>query len=202
VPSHWVEVDGQKIGLWFVQRVTVQDIDLKRFRGKTAFYLESAGEHTLRLTPYGPAVIRWMSARLETDPVDRLDPVSGNLKPAAGNVPVSRWCESAYWAQNRQRLTTSHAVYREPLAQAFAWAFSDRESLLQKAGSVCTPFADDIALYVAGHHLGDQPDGVDRALKTIDHFINLPAWGTTVNDGYGYNGDWPAAMALRSLTMG
>jgi len=74
--------------------------------------------------------------------------------------------------------------------------------MLEDVGSVVTPFADDIALFVAGYHLDARTDGPERAQQMVDRMIELPLWGTSVEDGYGCNGDWPAAMAFRSLTMG
>ena len=40
VPSYWVAIDGRRIGLWFFQRVSLEDIEHRRFRGRMAFHLD------------------------------------------------------------------------------------------------------------------------------------------------------------------
>ncbi len=54
VPAYWVYLDGRKLGLWYCQRVSLEDMAEKRFRGNMAFYLAEAGEHepALRAVPF------------------------------------------------------------------------------------------------------------------------------------------------------
>ena len=68
-------LDGEQLGLWYCQRITVEDLENKRFRANMAFYVDKAGQYTLEFKPYREHMVRWMSAELEIDPEDRLVPI-------------------------------------------------------------------------------------------------------------------------------
>lgn len=198
IPSYWVELDGRRIGLWFFDRVSLDDIAGKRFRGKTAFHVRAAGEHELALVPYRPMPVQWVSARLERDPDDRLDPLPQNLRPAIDAAPVAQWGSEAFWADCRRKLATTHALYREPLRAAFDWTGVAKSGLaVDEARRSST--AEDILLLIAAHHLEARPGALDRALVLVDHFTDMKYWGNPKVDGYSHNGDMGAAQILRAL---
>ncbi|MCC7519337.1 MAG: hypothetical protein IT578_09155 [Verrucomicrobiae bacterium] len=188
VPSYWVALDGRRIGLWFFQRVSLEDLEHRRFRGRMAFHLESDGEHTLEFTPYRPLKIQWISARLEADPEDRLAPLPEGMKQAPGVVPVAAWADPRFWEEQRRRLGSTHAIYREPLMRVF-------DNVLGKE----TNSDLDLPLLVAAHFLDRRPQALEKALQTIDRIVDMPAWSNPKEDGYGHNGDMKAAYALRAL---
>lgn len=190
VPSYWVDVDGRRIGLWFFQRVSLEDIDHKRFRGKTAFRVPQAGEHELRLTPYQSVNIRWSSARIEVDPDDRLVPLPKGMKDAPGNVAAAAWTDEVFRELQRHALETTHAFYRAALERSFDWAMRQERK-----------YAEDIPLLVAAHCLEGRPAAIENALELLDHFLALPCWGNPNPEGYGHNGDMHAGMTFRALAM-
>lgn len=119
-------LDGVRIGLWYFQRVSVEDIERHLFRGHMAFHIDGASEHELQLQPYREMTVRWLAATLEVDPDDRLLPLPAGLRPAPGNVPASAWTNPAFWEEQRCRLATTHHLYAQPLAGhhgggRFAW---------------------------------------------------------------------------------
>ncbi len=179
VPSYWVEVNGQRLGLWFFQRVSLEDIAHRRFRGRMAFHLPLSGEATLRLIPYRPMAISWISARLEADPEDCLEPLPPGL--AAANPTPD-------WRRLREVLTTTHALYAEPLRRSFAW-------LLARPSHG----PENIPLLIAAWHLDGHVDVLDLALKVIDETVALPHWGNPREDGYSHDGDMAPAVAMRCL---
>jgi len=190
VPAYRVSIDGRYIGLWFFQRVSLEDIAAKRFRGNVAFWIQTPGEHRISLTPYRPMDIRWMSARLEPDPEDRLQPVSRNLKRAPGNTPIARWADASYWSAQRERLRSPDLKdFVEPLRRVFD-------------GVMAIPDPTDPALipiFIAAHHLGGKEGAIGRALSLIDRIVALPAWGNPNPDGYSHNGDMRAAYCMQYL---
>jgi hypothetical protein len=115
VPAFRVSVDGRSIGLWFFQRVSLEDIEHKRFRGNAAMWLRAAGAHRITLVPFRPMNVSWLSARLEQDPEDTLERLPAGIKPAPGHTPVARWVDDAFWAQQRDRLRGSHAAFAPKL---------------------------------------------------------------------------------------
>jgi hypothetical protein len=193
VPAFWVALDGRRLGLWYAQRVSLPDIDARRFRGRMALHVEQPGRHTLTLTPFNESArLPWLSATLEADPEDRLDP----LPTMTGNIdalPAARWAStsadlSAFWIEQRRRLAGSHAIYAAALESAFDWA-------LGSAGA--NPEA--LAVLLAAHHLGGRAGAIERALETIAAFVAKPAWGREREDVYGHNGDIAGGSALRCL---
>ncbi|MFW6039369.1 MAG: hypothetical protein ACOC9P_02715, partial [bacterium] len=195
IPAYWVHLDGRRLGMWFFQRVSLEDIAHKRFRGNTAFQIEKAGEHELKLVPYQPLGVRWISVKLEVDPEDGLEPLPASLKTASGNVPSSHWTTSEYWQGQQHKLETTHAAYRQPLRGAAEFALTrEHPGHDQRVNP-----ALDIPLLVAGERLGLIEGGIARAIELIDESVARPHWGKSNEDGYGHNGDMGAALLMRSL---
>ncbi len=197
VPSYWVELDGRRIGLWFFERVSLPDIESRRFRGKTAFHVRGAGEHELALTPYRPMEIEWMSARLEMDPEDRLAALPCAARPAA--MPAARWGQERFWGERRRALATTHSVYREPLRRAVDWLYSEKKMDLAVDEGRKSSTAEDVLLLTAAHHLLGREGALARALELVEHFTAMPYWGNPKTDGYSHNGDMGAAQTFRPL---
>ena len=188
VPTYRVTVDGRYLGLWYFQRVSLEDIAAKRFRGRMAFQLDTAGEHVLQLTPYRPVQIEWLSVVLERDPEDTLEPVAADLSEWARRCPTAQYADPACWAELRARLSSTHALYAEPLRGAFAWL--DAKS----------PYiALDIPLLVAEYHLDGREDALDKALCALDSFVALEHWGNQAFEGYSQDGDMGAANTFFAL---
>ena len=207
VPAYRVYLDGHKLGLWYMQRISLEDLEARRFRGHFAFRLDRPGEHELRLIPYRPDPVTWTEARLEPDPEDRLAPVPQNLRPAAGNVPVSAWRDPAFWERQRQRRATTHRVYRELLESAFDWVADPAagispetpESAFAWGSKRETALIEDVPLLLAAHYLDGRSGMMGRALDLIDETIMLPAWGPPQEDVYSHNGDMYTMLVVRAM---
>lgn len=184
VPAYWVTINGKKIGLWFFQRVSIEDIAAKRFRGRMAFYVPRSGETVVELQPYRPFKISWLSATLERDPEDRLDP----LPNIQGTCPASQWADPAFWDKRRQELATTHTMYQEPLRRAFDW-------ILKK--DACAPM--HTLMLCAAYRLEQNTAYRDKLFQVLDDAIAKPHWGNPQEDGYSHNGDMGAAFSLFAL---
>ena len=191
MPSYWVALDGHRIGLWFFQRVSLEDLEHQRFRGNMSFHVAEEGAHTLTFTPYRAMTIRWWSAKLETDPEDRLAPRPAGIRPAESSAPFAAWTDPAYWAEQREKLSTSHSAYREPL-----------EALFQELLAMDRNWAGQVPYLVAAAGLMDAPEAVDRAMEGLDEKIALPHWGNPKEDGYSHDGDFIAASVMLKLAWG
>lgn len=186
VPSYWVSLDGRRIGLWFFERMSIEDIEHKRFRGKMAFEVREAGTHRLELGPFRTMAIGWMSARLEVDPDDRLVPLDAPTCPQ----PLAAWQTESFWAARRREMETTHAAYRQPLKRAFDYVMAKTKS---EAG--------DLELLIAAHGLDGRAGALDRALDLIDKIVAAPAWSNSNPAGYSHNGDMGAAFTFHALAL-
>ncbi|MCE5239011.1 hypothetical protein LLH23_11015 [bacterium] len=215
VPAYWVALNGRRIGLWFFERVSLEDIAHQRFRGKFSFVAD--GPTTVELTPYRPeqyvqpsledrqsasnahvfqnpgappaydrSGLRWVSAVLEVEPEDALLPEVPRGR--AYTPPAAAWARPEYWERLRAALDTTHALYREPLRRTFEWLSAHRGH-----------GADDLLMWIAAWRLGAIPDALDEALATVDEIIGRPAWGNPNPEGYSHNGDMGAMSCLRAL---
>jgi hypothetical protein len=208
VPSYWVSLDGRRLGLWYCQRISLEDLAAKRFRGHLAFHVGQGGRHELEFTPYQAMAVSWLSALLERDPEDHLEPRSVDLSAWATECPAVAWADGAFWSDLKDRLATTHALYREPMQRAFRWL---ARKALGDAAETAPPrtwkldqvpgkyHPHDILLLLALHHLDGRPDALAAALATVDEAIALPHWGNPREDGYGCDGDMGAAQMLRTL---
>lgn len=197
VPSYWVSVNGERRGLWYFERVSLEDLAARRFRGKCAFY--AAGQTTVTLTPYQPANpepgqkqydwrgLRWQSALLEVDPEDQL----AALPPTMGDyhvAPAAAWAREDFWAAGRQALATTHALYQGPLQCSFDWVLARPER-----------DPNDFLLLLMAHYLGERAGALEGALNLVDKLVAQPHWGNRNPEGYGHDGDMGAMYCLRTL---
>ena len=197
VPSYWVSVNGERIGLWFFSRISLADLEQRRFRGNTAFYAD--GPTTVELEPYTPSTLlegqkpydwsglRWASAVLQPDPEDSLMPLPADIKQGAEG-PGGRWGDPGFWQRIRDGLDGGdYALYSEPLRQAF-------DAVTAREGHG----AEDILLLLAAHRIGQREGALAMALAAVDAVINQEAWGNPNPEGYSHNGDMGAAACLRA----
>ena len=183
VPSYWVTLDGQKLGLWYSQRVSLEDIANKRFRGRFAFDVRQAGDHILEMTPFKPVQVTWLAARLERDPEDRLQADLQPLRPPAA-LPAAAFADPAFWKAQQQKLATTHRLYQKAF-QAI---------LDSKSGS-------GIGWDLAACYLAGNTNALKSACTTVDHYIALPAWGRPREDVYGHNGDIGGGETIRNMAF-
>jgi len=183
VPSYWITLDGQKLGLWYAQRVSLEDVANKRFRGRFAFDVRQAGEHVLELTPFKPVKITWLSARLERDPEDRLQLDLKPLNPPTA-LPAACFSDPVFWKEQQRKLATTHSLYQKPF-----------QAILGSNGG------GGIGWDMVAYHLNGNAKALTNALATIDHAINLPSWGRPREDVYGHNGDIGGGEMIRNMAL-
>lgn len=197
VPSYWVTVNGRRLGLWFFQRISLDDLAHKRFRGNVAFYAE--GPTRVEFLPYQPYAVQWVSARLEPDPDDTLLAELPPLRDPAEASPAAEWGDPAYWARMREALATTHRQYQKPLEEAFAWILRPAEphdSLQKRLGD---HDGLHVSILVAAYGLTGNEEYVQAALALVDNHLDRPAWGNPDPEGYSHNGDMGAATSMLGL---
>lgn len=190
LPSYWVDLDDQPVGLWYFQRVSIDDLTNKRLRGRFAFYIAESGEHELRLRPYNDVgKVRWLSALLEADPEDRLGEVPEVPPDWYDRCPSAEWRDPAYWMKMTSRLKGPCQAYRRPLSEAFEW-LNDSDNQ--------TP--ETLPLLIAKYRLNHDESALNVAMEVIERALNAEHWGNQKPDGYGHDGDMSAMYVLWGLT--
>ncbi len=179
VPSFWVELDGQPLGLWYFARISLQDLAGKLFSGKTSFAIIAPGSHTLTLRAYHPNPLPWLSATLGLRPESPIKPVLISQKTFP-LPPAALWATPSFWDGIRSSLTTTKAWLAPHLPEAFAYAKSSPTHL-------------NLPLLVAHARLHHDPDALQQAIGVLQTLVDKPHWGNPDPAGYGHNGDHPAA---------
>ncbi len=187
VPAYWVERDGERLGLWFFQRISLEDLGARRFRGRFAFQATKRGPVELKLIPYRPLPLRWVSLNLEVDPQETLLPPEALPFLPGRQAPASAWGKEAYWKEVQARLQGNAWFYRPALQRSF------EEAALRKRAS-----PEDLVLWLAKARLENDAQALAKGLETLDTLVALPHWGNPRQEGYGHNGDLGAATALRA----
>jgi hypothetical protein len=199
VPSYWVFLDNEKIGLWYFQRVSLEDLAAKHFRGRMAFWLrdgDARTEHELKFIPYRPIKLDWISARLETDPEDTVSP---SVKSTFNSTPqIYQWSDDEFWQAKQRQLETTHAAYQEPLRHAFDAAIQ-KEKVLPGAPALSAKAPNEWNVLIAAHRLGKRKGALEELLRAVDESLALPHWGNPREDGYGHDGDMYPAFTMRAM---
>ncbi len=185
VPAYWVSLDGRRLGLWYFQRISLDDLAHHRFRGRLACWLREGGEHRLSFEPYREMAIDWHDVRLEVDPEDHLEALPEGLRSASDRCSLTPWRETEFWLEQKRRLAGTHRHFEPHLRRAV-----ERVAKAESLG------LGDLHLLVLGERLLDGELAVERAIGVIDRAIGLPAWGNPREDGYGHNGDMGAMGML------
>lgn len=177
MPAYWVTLDGRKLGLWYFNRLSSEQIASRRCRGELSFRILERGIHRLEFQPYRPFQIEWDEVELRPEPFDRLEPAPsmpsdllGRLLPP--EMPRNRFTQgfldSVAFAK-REVNTRRNSGFQLPILAA-AWRWSrDAEALAAARG-------------------------------VIEAYLALPAWGNPREDGYGHNGDMASATPLFGIT--
>lgn len=203
MPSYWVTLNGESLGLWYFQRITVEDIANKRFRGNMAFHIAQGGVQELTLERYRDFKVKWMSACLEPDPEDTILP---RLPQKKGLLPAEQWADPAFWEGFKRNLQGPLKGYRRSLKHAVKAILKGRDDEWQRdatgrvvSKNVTTP--DHMLLLYAAWRMTGKPEALQSLLEWVDEWVEKPHWGGKGRpDSYGYNGDMGAMMPLRTLS--
>ncbi len=192
VPAFWVWLNGEKLGLWPFQRISVEDFAARMFRGNFAFRIEASGSVELRLVPYLDNPVEWLSCTLRPDPVDRLEPLSFDPPLAMQSLTIRRWRDEPWWQARREALEKGGytPLFRQTVEHGLKLlALSERSS---------EPCA--MTLLIADWRLFGNELARDKALELLDQLVALPGWGRPwgepTEDTYGWDGDLGAVEQM------
>ncbi len=214
VPTYGVSLDGEDLGLWYMQRISLEDLEAGLFRGRTAFYISRGGMHELEFAAYRKedAGLEWISARLEPDPEDEMDKRRLDLENWDGRCPASKWADKSFWDRLKDGLASTHAPYASALENIFRWTaerINPPEGKKEAPGhwGFASPFGrsvhhpECILALLAEYRIRGRKGAMDEILASVDAATALPHWGNPREGAYGCDGDMAAASMLRDLSM-
>ena len=197
LPSYWVSRDGRRIGLWYLARPSVSDVQNRRLCGRTCFLIEEPGEHRFRFEPYREFRGDFPHMVFEREPDDLIIPVD-----LRGREPLeANWAwtyrHDEGWDGMRRALAAADSGYAALLDRIVAWAIGNGEG---SVAQVPVPTVGLVPL-AAGFRLRGGGKLLGSALACIEAQLSRPAWGNPREDGYGHEGDMGAAFVLRDLAL-
>ena len=204
VPAYWVYLNGEKLGLWVFARLSLEDLEARRFRGRFAFRVRTGGVQTLRLVPYRSAVrlTRWQMALLETDPVDELRPMLHDAERTAA-MTLRSLSTGRFREVRRQQLTPEWRTLLEPALERVLdlgqGSVFDAEGRTLRSDP---PGPGDMTACVLGWQLFGNEAARRRGLDLLDELIALPGWGRPNEEIYGWDGDLVAIDPFRAAIYG
>jgi hypothetical protein len=189
VPSYCTDLDGKELGLWYFQRISVDDLRHRRFRVRLAFRVPEGVEHVLKLKQYRPTGITWTLALLEVDPEDAIAEAPEWPADWFDRCPAADWRQPHFWQRIKANLDGSQQHYAEPLRAAFGWLDDPANRTPQS-----------LPLQIAKYALSGDPSALRDAIETIDRVLELKHLGNPRPDGNGHDGDMGAMYSIWSLT--
>ncbi len=178
MPAYWVVLDGRRLGLWYFNRLSVEQVAQQRCRGELGFRITHPGRHRLEFIPYRPFAIEWTQVHLLPEPHDRLQPMDdlpsdliGRLLPPV--MPDNRFTQG----------------FRDSVAFAKQQVNTKRNSGFQ------------LPILAAAWRWTGDAEASAAARQVIQRYLDLPVWGNPREDGYGHNGDMAAATPLFGMAV-
>jgi len=189
VPSYWLELDGEPLGLWYFRRPSLEDLKFKIFRGRAGVRLVKAGRHSLKLRSYGPNALPWIRVNVgkKLSEYKNSHPSLSRVS-LRGRLPVSYWGDRGFWRGMALRLEGERVWLKRGLFESLNWAVSSEKSDVSQ-----------FPLLLAAHGLTGNKRGLSKATDLIEDLISRPAWGNPDPAGYGHNGDLLAASQMQAV---
>lgn len=198
IPSYWVSLNGEALGLWYFQRVAVEDIKQRRFRGRFSFHLPKEGEVKIVLTPFNKGTLRWTSIKLA--PRSHTEKICQRFLPLREHLP--------FFASD---LFTKEIVdpkisrlFDEFMQEAKAIASLPKPFFIDAAPARNTYIATlrCIPLYLLIWKRFGKGTFRDFVHEIINEFVKADNWGGFGSpESYGTNGDLIVAEIFYYLTM-
>lgn len=192
LPTWRIKFDGRYVGLFYLQRPTVEDIERRTLRGEFGFHLEKAGVIEVQAEPYNTFNISPIGFYLEPNNFDRLEPQSW-----AGRGLAANWAASSGRPESWKRVRRQWSA-DSLMMQLLQEGLKRYRAVLAKA---VTPPPDALPSLIAAYRLLDDQEAIGEVHSIIRHYLDLPAWGNPDPDGYGYNGDMGCALVIKHLAL-
>ncbi len=198
IPAWKIVRNDRFVGLFYLQRPTIEDLDRRTLRGEFGFYLPEDGEVRFRAEPLNDATLRPIAMYIEPNLFDQF----------AQQAWAERGLE-ANWAHHIARVPGWAAIRKK--VEGTEWetalkkgcdAFLKRHTPKDGAGvrAARAPAAALMLLAFTGKVFNAE-SLIEATLESTRYFLDLPAWGNPNPLGYGHNGDMGCALIIKHLSV-
>ena len=181
LPAYWVFLDGRKLGLWYINRPSVDQIEQRCFYGELGFRVEQDGEHELRFEPFHRFNVEWASVFVQPEQYDKWEPPARLAHDPAESLRLPDTMPA-----NRFTQAYLHSV---------RFAKGDFDFDRWGVGGFQLP------ILLSAWHWSKDATALEIARQSVERYLTLPAWGNPKEDGYSHNGDMGAAKLLFGLAI-
>ena len=194
LPTWRLHRNDRTVGLFYMQRPTVEDLREKRLRGEFGFLVEKAGLVRFEASPYNTFTMKPIAACLEISAFDRLEPFPWLNKGLEAN-----WAWQVARRIEHDRI--AGIARSKPFAQLFDWALA--QALGDDTHLAEQKHLNDslIPLLIFHYRCTGDERALQAALTGVQGLLDRPAWGNPNPDGYSHNGDMGAALAMQSMVL-
>jgi len=205
IPSWHVFRNDEDLGLTFVRRVTVEDLERKRFSLRFLF-THDGGPLAITLRPFRTMAIKLANMSLDAVEVDSLPATVAQtvtIDPKKANYGALRTA-AGYFTAVARRLKEIDPRYESVLQKCLQQSLAPLRTegpawVTYKSFKTVNP--EQFSLWAYAWIVQKDRDALDMACHGIDYYLSLPAWGHPDPSAYGHNGDMAVASLLENLSL-
>jgi hypothetical protein len=191
LPTWKIFRNERYVGIFYLQRPTVEDISNKTLRGEFGFQVEKEGEISIRAEPHNVFKLKPIAVYLEENAFDRMEPQLWTGKKLSANWA---WhvANEIGWDSIRKKISgTDWCQFLDKAIEKYS-----------KNKEKDKPIPDD-GLGVCSFYYQLKKDEAlkEDILNTVRHLLALPAWGNQNPYGYGHNGDMGCALTIKHASL-
>lgn len=195
LPTWRVVIDGRFVGMFYLQRPTIETVASSTLRGEFGFQVHSRHLVQIECKAYRSFKMTPLTTMLEPNALDSLIP-----QPFVSRGYKANW---AHDFSARHGWTALLPVLASPEWQAFMRAGMELYlAPFRKPEPAAASFSPGaLPVLALSHFCLNEPDALRFAETGIAHFLDLPAWGNPDPEGYSHNGDMGCAFTLKNLAL-
>lgn len=198
LPTWKIHHNGRYVGLFYLQRPTVEDLAAKTLRGEFGFHVAQPEDVRIEALPFNAFDLEPIALYLEPDAFDTLAAQPWTAKGLAANW-ARHVAQDTGWETLRRKIAGTEW---EEFLRTAARIYREQFQPIPAAGtqSIAMP-AEALPLLIFAYRLLADSTALDKALEFVRHWLAQPAWGNPNPYGYGHNGDMGCAFVLKNMTL-
>ncbi|MHC4874359.1 MAG: hypothetical protein ACYTFY_21105, partial [Planctomycetota bacterium] len=199
IPTWKIFRNDRYVGLLYMKRPTIEDLDQKILRAEFGFYVEQDEEITFRAEPYNEFSIRPISTYVEPNMFDQFEEQEWAKKGLNANWAhyiantlgwdkIKEKIEGGEW---EEFLKAGTSIYKDKYIDPIHYAGQKKPAIP----------ADSLTLMAFAGKIYNDQDLIDYCVDAVKYYLDLPAWGNQNKYGYGHNGDMTAALVIKHMSV-